>query len=511
MRYKSADGIPSQETVAASYMAFPLKFYWFIQHGYVPHVYQSVFHGLRREDGRLVRFRHLAAGRRGGKTLGAAWEIVYYCMHPEAYYQDFYGKDWDGTPLWIWALCKDYKLGRPSYLTFLSVLRQAGLVHGRDYKLHKGERYVEFYASDGSSLALVEFKTADDPESLRGAGLDLLWIDEAAFITSQTAWDVVYPSLSDKQGGVLTTTTPAGKNWLWEVAFAPKSVDDPSHGSVEYRSIDNPHFIAAEWEYAKTHLHPMIFAQEYMAAFDAYQGIELLGEWLHYYTAGEPTHPDDVRLPRNDAGGTKLRKFIGIDPAISLSDTADRFVMALIGVHDQSGQAFLLDLYARRIPFPEQLQMIRTWFYKYRPEVIGIETNAYQAALAQMAQTMHGWPPISAVVSKGKKSERILRMSPLFQIGKVRIHRSQVDFIEEWINYDSQVKNPHDDTLDAVEIALRTAGALLPDMDFNTRVQISDEWRGSSSLAEIAQNEIASLKKGERKSRGWDDEMGDYW
>jgi hypothetical protein len=38
-----------------------------------------------------------------------------------------------------------------------------------------------------------------------------------------------------------------------------------------------------------------------------------------------------------------------------------------------------------------------------------------------------------------------------------------MDFIDEWLNYDSSIKNPKDDCLDSVEIALRLAGALLPE------------------------------------------------
>jgi hypothetical protein len=63
--------------------------------------------------------------------------------------------------------------------------------------------------------------------------------------------------------------------------------------------------------------------------------------------------------------------------------------------------------------------------------------------------------------AKGKKWERILAMSPLFRIGKVRIKKDHADFIQEWVDYDSAMQKPKDDCLDSMEIALRTAGALL--------------------------------------------------
>jgi len=504
-RWSANDGLPSDADVIAAVEQYPHKFYWFISKGYVPHIYQSLFHGMTTNE-TLSRFRHLVAGRRGGKTLSAAWETLYYCLHPEHHYADFYGREWAGQPLWIWALAKDYKVGRASYLTMLAVIRQAGLVSGTDYKLNKGDKFIEFYR-DGEPIALLEFKTADDPQSLRGAGLDLLWIDEAAFVRTDEAWTVVYPALSDKQGGVITTTTPAGRNWFYDFAFGPAALEDANHSSVMYRSVDNTHFKAEEWQYARTHMHPMLFSQEYMASFDAFQGVELMGEWLHYYVIGQASaQGDDIILPKSKDGKLPLRTFIGVDPAISLADKADRFAMALIGVDDATGLAYLLDLYAGKIPFPEQIKMIQTWHLKYRPYVIGIESNAYQAALSQMASQLPGMPPIQEVTAKGKKAQRILRMAPLFQLGRVRIHRTQMDFIAEWVGFDSTLTNGKDDTLDAVQIALRCAGALLPEEP--QAAHWSLENRPAGSVDELATRALRELKGGVRH---YDEEMGDDW
>lgn len=504
-RWSATDGLPPDADVIAAIERFPHKYYWFISKGYTPHVWQTLFHGMTTGD-TLSRFRHLVAGRRGGKTLSAAWEMLYYLLHPEHHYADLYGREWDGKPLWAWSLAKDYKVGRASYLTMLQVIRQAGLISGTDYKLNKGDKFIEFYR-DGEPIALLEFKTADDPQSLRGAGLDWLWIDEAAFVRNDEAWTVVYPALSDKQGGVITTTTPAGRNWFYDLAFGPSAIADENHSSVMYRSVDNTHFKAEEWQYAKTHMHPMLFAQEYMASFDAFQGVELQGDWLHYYVVGQASvQGDDVVLPKTKDGKLPLRTFIGVDPAISLSDSADRFAMALIGVDDSTGLAYLLDLYAARIPFPEQVKMIQTWHLKYRPFIIGIESNAYQAALSQMAAQLPGLPPIMEVKSKGKKHERILRMAPLFQLGRVRIHRTHMDFISEWVGFDSTISNGKDDTLDAVQIALRCAGALLPEEP--QQVHWSAETRPAKDVGELADRALRGLTS---PVDNYDPEMGAEW
>lgn len=508
MRWSATDGLPADADVLQAVERYPHKFWWFISKGYTPHVWQTLFHGMTNDD-TLNRFRHLVAGRRGGKTLSAAWETVYYAIHPDRLYADFYGQEWRGEPIWMWSLAKDYKVGRASYLTLLMVIRQAGLISGTDYKLNRGEKFIEFYRN-GEPVTLLEFKTADDPQSLRGAGLDLLWIDESAFIKTSEAWEVVYPALSDKEGHVITTTTPAGRNWFYDLAFAPAVLVDANHASVMYRSVDNPHFKDTEWRYAKAHMHPMLFAQEYMASFDAYQGVDLHGDWLHYYVVGSAmVQGDDIVLPKTKDGKLPLRTYIGVDPAISLSDKADRFSMALIGVDDTTGYSYLLDLFAGRIPFPEQIKMIHTWFLKYRPMIIGIESNAYQASLSQMSAQLPGLPPIMEVPSKGKKHERILRMAPLFQLGRIRIHRTQVDFIDEWVGFDSTLKNGKDDTLDAVQIALRAAGALLPDEPQEQHWAGWHETKPTGSIQELADKALKEL--GTNDGRGWDDMMGEDW
>ena len=157
------------------------------------------------------------------------WEVLFYCLFPEQFHKDLHGEDRD-DPLWVWALSASYKVGRPSYLTFRKVIIDAGLVVGKDVKENRGDLRFEF--ANGS---LVELKSAEDPQSLRGAGLDILWMDEAAFIKSEEAWLVTRPSLSDKRGMLITTTTPDGKNWFYDEFWGADALKDENIGRVEYR------------------------------------------------------------------------------------------------------------------------------------------------------------------------------------------------------------------------------------------------------------------------------------
>lgn len=500
--YRAMDGLPvDTEGLAELVKPFGPKYAWFLKAGYRPHTWQTLFHTmLNPESERLCRFRHLVAGRRGGKTLSAAWELVYYLTNPEVFHWDAH-REHDTRPLWGWVLTKDHPAGLPALIAFrqaLDMAIKAGLLSTDDFKENRGHRWFEF--ANGS---FVQFKSADEPEGLRGAGLDILWLDEAAFIPTEDAWNVVRPALSDKLGLVISTTTPSGKNWFYDTFWNDEALLDPRIGRVEYWSIHNPYFPREEWEYAMATMHPMLFKQEYMASFDSMAGKELHGDWLKYYEPHE--------IPRDDNKTPDLRTYIGVDPAISLSDKADRFSLALVGVTKDNSAAFLLEQYAGRIPFSEQLDLIYSWWVSPpngwpRPEFIGVEATAYQAALAQQLEKMPGFPPVVPMVAKGKKFERILSMAPWFRLGKVRIRKEHRDFINEWVDYDSALKNPKDDCLDAVEIALRTAGVLLP----SAPIESYNDDRPAGSIEELA----LRMRPSDKWTKEWrevDDHLGADW
>lgn len=477
----------SNEHLSEVVTKYATKFVYWAQHGYRPHVWQTLFHTNTYQD-KLTRFRHLVAGRRGGKTLSAAYEVVFYAMYPEQFWIDAHNAEGKKDPLWIWVLGKDHKVARPSLITILQVLRNLGLQRDVDFRYNKTEKLFEFIQSE----SIIEFRSADDPENLRGAGLDILWIDEAALLTDETAWNVVRPSLSDKLGLVITTTTPQGKNWFYDEFWGPEAMADLNNGRVEYRSIDNPYFRKEEWEYIRRRYHPLMFLQEYMASFDSMAGRDLSGEWLKYYTLKD--------LPKLNEKDYDLRLYMGVDPAVSLADTADRFSMALVGV-DAHYNAYLLEQYAGRIPFPEQVEKIAEWHIKYRPQMIGVESTAYQAALVQQTARLETLPPIVPILTRGKKMERIMSMAPLFRIGRVKIRKEHLDFIDEWLNYDSAIKNPKDDCLDAVEIALRLAGALLPEnpsLDtFITKNDSIDDWAKADRLSMDKKHKTTDIHLGD--------------
>lgn len=456
------DPMPQSEETLGTWLAeraarFPEKFYWFQSHGYVPHYFQWYWHSVAYEDGprkgHLLRYRHLAAGRRGGKTMSAAWETVYYALHPAAWWWDVRGEK-KSDELLIWVLVPKFaSAGRPAVRNIEKVLKRVGLIAGKDYSYNKSDRIFTF--PNGTQ---IEIRTAEQPDMNVGEGIHILWIDESAKIKDKEAWDYVRACLSDYRGICYTTTTPEGRNWHWDVFFdLPRKKLNENHAHVEYWSIHNPYFEEEEWKAAMEELHPAVFKREFMASFDAFDGISLPGDWLHCY------EPADLPVDRD--GRLALKVFIGVDPSPDPRPDTDAFSLAVIGVSKDNKEIYLLDLITTHDkPFPEQPDFIKEKVMEWRPEKVGIESNAFQKSLGDLTQFMFGFVNVDPIYTRTKKQDRIMNMSPLFKMGRVMVRESHFDFWEEWTRFDYSKAKNKDDSLDAVWMALHSAGFIIPEV-----------------------------------------------
>ena len=88
----------------------------------------------------------------------------------------------------------------------------------------------------------------------------LLWADEAALIPLR-AWNEILPASGNALK--LLTTTPAGKNWVYDEFVSP----DDAHESFRFRSADSPHVNHAEVARCRESMTPEFAAQEFEAEF----------------------------------------------------------------------------------------------------------------------------------------------------------------------------------------------------------------------------------------------------
>lgn len=196
-----------------------------------------------------TRFRVVIAGRRSGKTHEVGVELATAA-----------GEKPNSR---AWYIAPTYRQARDiAWGTFRAMIPPEMIV-GRP-----NEQRLEIQLINGSAISL---KGADDPDSLRGPGLDFAAFDEFAWIDPY-AWDVVRPMLADRMGRAIFTTTPAGHNWAYDLYQRGLAGGDPDWRSWQYTTRDAGIVAESEVEAARRDLDPRIFRQEYEASFETLQG-----------------------------------------------------------------------------------------------------------------------------------------------------------------------------------------------------------------------------------------------
>ena len=100
-------------------------------------------------------------------------------------------------------------------------------------------------------------KSAVDPDSLRGRGLDGIVIDECAQVKEEAWTQALRPSITDRLGWVLFIGTPKGKNWFWRLfqeAFKLQNwnrwlLTTEECGTVSKEELDEARLVMSQEEY----------------------------------------------------------------------------------------------------------------------------------------------------------------------------------------------------------------------------------------------------------------------
>ena len=218
--------------------------------GYIPHYGQSKLHYPTKDT---ARFFVMVCGRRFGKTTASAMEATYYASQPN-------------KRIWLVGLSYD-----KADLMFREIWQKMVIGKSNDIlRASEKERFIKF--KWGST---VEAKSADNPDSLVGEGLDLLIIDEAAKV-KRKIWDMyLSPTLSDRKGKAVFITTPEGYNFIYDLYLLGQK--DELWESHQAPSWDN-HFAFPDGQKdsfiieRKRNMSKEIFDQEYGAKFTSFAG-----------------------------------------------------------------------------------------------------------------------------------------------------------------------------------------------------------------------------------------------
>lgn len=186
-----------------------------------------------------ARFKVLACGRRWGKTVLG----VHECLDVAAR---------GGRAWWV---APNYKMSEVGWRPLQNIANKIGV------KPRKVDRQIQF--PNGGEVVV---RSADDPQSLRGEGLDLVVIDECAYV-SESAWtEALRPALSDRMGGAIFISTPKRRNWFFRL-FQQGLNDGGEWMAWQFPTSANPYIDPQEIEAAREMLPSDIFRQEYLAEF----------------------------------------------------------------------------------------------------------------------------------------------------------------------------------------------------------------------------------------------------
>ena len=205
---------------------------------YAPHEKQLEFHNSK------ARFRVLSCGRRWGKTLSGANELLMCIIDagPNAVGFAVAPTFWHTQKQW-----KEFKkYCPPQFITRVSRL---------DHKIELiGNREIWF-------------RSADNPDSLRSEGLDVLWMDEGGQIKEQAWTEALRPALMDKKGRAFFTGTPKGRNWYFQLWTRGQDNQDPEYESWAFPSSANPYIDPQEIQDAFKGMPELAYRQEILAEF----------------------------------------------------------------------------------------------------------------------------------------------------------------------------------------------------------------------------------------------------
>ena len=360
------------------------------------------------------RFKVVAAGRRFGKTMLATAECLSVAMAG--------GRAW-----WISPTYKMSEVGwRP--------IRKSGAALGVQIK--KVDREIVF--PGGGAVAV---RSADNPDSLRGEGLDFAVLDECAFMQKEAWTEALRPALSDRLGKALFISTPKSRNWFWE-HYQKGISGEEGWASFTFPTSANPYILPSEIEAARRDLPEMIFRQEYLAEFINQDGSVF--RRVQEAAVLEPTEP------------TRGRQYIaGVDVASSVDYT----VVTILD--SETKDMVYLDRF-NRVDYPVLIDRLAAVYEKWDLFSMVIEANSIgRPVIDHMLERGLGVIPFTT--TSATKQKIIQDLQSAFEHGTIRIINNPI-LVGELLSFESKRNNSgsfsysapegmHDDTVMSLAIA----------------------------------------------------------
>jgi predicted phage terminase large subunit-like protein len=348
------------------------------------------------------------------------------------------GRRWGKTVLAEAALGDMITTGKPAayFAPTYKMLMEVWRTIKRDFRdviaeTNESEKRITYI--NGGQL---DMWSLDNFDAVRGRKYGRVIIDEAAMVPDlEEAWTMaIRPTLSDYRGDAWFFSTPKGRNYFYHLSERAKTDEVWTYWQMPTSA--NPFIAADEIDAARTELPSTVFAQEYLAEFIDVQGALIKREMI--------TYMDSSSVP----SGLKIG--MGVDLAISKSETADYSAIAVIGYDKDSGRRYVLDIWRGKEGFHEIVQMIVSMAAKWNPQRINIEAVQYQVAVVQELLRKTSLP-VRAVKPERDKVTRFQGLHARYeQLLVSHVRGLTPEFERELLSFP---EGDHDDMVDALVYA----------------------------------------------------------
>ena len=304
--------------------------------------------------------------------------------------------------------------------------------------VHLQRKQFDFSALGGGWL---QFKTAEEPDGLRGESLDFVVFDEAAHIPDlEPTWEqCVRPSLMDRKGGAWFVSTPRGFNYFQKLFLRHR--DEPDWASFQFPTGANPHIDPAEIEAMRRSLPALVARQEVDAEFVQLAGALFKRE--HFALAEE--------LP---ACSRWVRSW---DLAFTTKSSSDYSVGAKVGLAPD-GRLCVADVVRLRAEWPQVIRVIADTARLDGPSVlqgvecVGAQVGALQTLTADPMLAGLSFRPVPVDKDKLTRALPLLTRAEQGKLVLRRAHWTQA-LVDELCAFDGTGKG-HDDQVDALSGSL---------------------------------------------------------
>jgi len=373
--------------------------------------------GQRRVAMDPTRFRVTICGRRWGKTrLGSLLCIKTAVAGGRA-----------------WWVAPSYKMSRVGWRL---ISRLAAQIPGAEVR--KSEWLVTLPGGGE-----VQVRSADNPDSLRGEGLNFVALDECAFMQEEAWTEALRPALSDRKGRALFISTPKGRNWIWRLWQRCADEHDPEWHGWQLPTADNPFIDPVEIEAARQGLPERIYQQEYLALFlDDAGGV--------------------FRRVMEAATATAQAGHIGGHEYVIGADWGRQRDFTALAVLDVTTSSLVALERFNQIDYAIQVGRLQALSERFHPRAIVAEANSIGLPVIEQLQRA-GLPVVPFTTTAASKQIAIDALSLAFERGSLRIIPDPV-LIAELQAYEAErlpsgmlrygaPSGMHDDTVMALALA----------------------------------------------------------